>query len=329
MNHYQHIDPSMRQFLEELVKHPAPPLSELTLEQARSTLQNAQEPPPKLAGISVHGQVIPVGAFRQLKVEIVQPEEVTKPLPVVLLFHGGGWVLGDHRTHRRLAADLAVASQAAVVSVDFPRSPEARFPTALEECYAAIQYLAEHGQERNLDRSNMAVAGDSAGGNLATALCLLAAERGGPVLRAQVLLYPTTDANFDTPSYREFGQGYFLTKEDMQWFWDQYIPDHRLRIQAHASPLHASLTRLRQLPPAFIAVAEFDVLREEGEAYAHKLIEAGVEVTAVRVLGAIHGFATLNAFSSSAPTRSLLQAAGLFLRQHLQREGKHHASHAA
>jgi acetyl esterase len=246
-----------------------------------------------------------------------------------MLFHGGGWVLGDHGTHRRLAAALAIQSHSAVITVDFHRSPEARFPIALEECYAATKHIAEHGHEWNLDSSTIAVAGDSAGGNLAAVLCVLAEERGGPSIRAQVLLYPTTNGDFETSSYRQFGAGYSLTKEDMQWFWDQYIPDHNLRMQAHASPLHTSIARLQRLPPAFIAVAEFDVLRDEGEEYAHKLIEAGVEVTAVRVLGTIHGFATLNAFASGAPTRSVLQAAGGFLKHHLQGDLKHHAIHAA
>jgi acetyl esterase len=224
MNHYKQINPSVRQFLKELAQDPAPPLSALTLDQARGKLKHEQEPQPKLLDVSVHDYVIPVSTFRQVKIEIVQPDETAKPLPVVMFFHGGGWVLGDHSTHRRLAADLAIQSHSAVITVDFHRSPEVRFPIALEDCYAATQYIAEHGHEWKLDSSTIAVAGDSAGGNLATVVCLLAAARGGPAIRAQVLLYPTTDANFDTFSYRQFSDGYFLTKEDMKWFGTSTFP---------------------------------------------------------------------------------------------------------
>ena len=197
-------------------------------------------------------------------------------LPVVMYFHGGGWILGDKITHDRLIREIANGSDAAVVFVNYTPSPEAQYPVPLEEAYTATKYIAENGSKFNLDTSKIVVVGDSVGGNMATAVTMMAKERGGPDILFQLLFYPVTDSNFDTDSYNELATKHWLTKEAMKWFWDNYLPDKDLRNEPTASPLQASLDQLSELPPAMIINGEYDVLRDEGTAYAHKLNEAGV-----------------------------------------------------
>jgi acetyl esterase len=204
-----------------------------------------------------------------------------------------------------------------VVFPDYSLSPEAKYPTALEECYAVASWVAHHGAGHGLDPGRMAVAGDSVGGTMAIAVSMLAAERHGAAFRQQVLFYPVTDASFDTGSYQEFATGYFLRRDAMQWFWDQYIPDPAQRSQATASPLRATLRELASLPLTLVITAEADVLRDEGEAFASRLREAGVPVTAVRFQGIIHDFVMLNALSETQAARAALILATGVLRQSL------------
>jgi acetyl esterase len=231
-----------------------------------------------------------------------------------MYFHGGGWVLNDQETYDRLIREVANGAEAAVVFVNYTRSPEGRYPVAVEEAYAATQWGATNGVTLGLDTERLAVAGDSSGGNLATVVALLAKERGGPALACQVLFYPTVDADFDTDSYQQFAGGPFLTRNAMKWFWDQYAPDVARRAEPTASPLRASVDQLRGLPPALIMTAEFDVLRDEGEAYARRLGEAGVPVTAVRYLGTIHAFTVLNALANTPAARAAIAQASSVLR---------------
>jgi acetyl esterase len=242
-------------------------------------------------------------------VRIVRPEGNTGALPVLIYFHGGGWALGDKETHDRLIREIAIGANAAVVFVDYSRSPEARFPVAIEEAYAATKWVAENGKTINVDSSRLAVAGNSVGGNMSAAVTLLAKERGGPKINFQALFYPVTDADFDTPSYRQFAEGYFLTREAMKWFWNHYAPDVASRNQPTASPLRASADQFRGLPPALVITGECDVLRDEGEAYARKLTEAGVPVTATRYPGIIHDFVMLNAVTDTAAARGAIAQA--------------------
>jgi acetyl esterase len=231
-----------------------------------------------------------------------------------MYFHGGGWVLGDAATHDRLLRELVNATQSTIVFVNYDRSPEAKFPIALEQAYSATAWVAKHGATIGVDPSRLAVVGDSVGGNLATAVAFLAKERHGPRLCLQVLFYPATDANLDNASYRQFGDGrYWLSKAGMQWFWDSYVAADQ-RQDPTVAPLQASLEQLRGLPPALIITAENDVLRSEGEAYVHKLIEAGVIVTATRYLGAIHDFVMLNALTGTLATRAAIAQASAALR---------------
>ncbi|MFI1506064.1 alpha/beta hydrolase [Streptomyces sp. NPDC020597] len=235
------------------------------------------------------------GPTGTVRVRVVRPAGVEGVLPVVLYIHGAGWVFGNAHTHDRLVRELAVGAGAAVVFPEYDLSPEARYPVAIEQNFAVARWIVEQGASKDLDGARIAVAGDSVGGNMAAALTLMAKERGGVPLVQQVLFYPVTDAAFDTGSYHQFAEGYFLRRDAMQWFWDQYTTDESERAQITASPLRATPEQLKDLPPALVITGEADVLRDEGEAYGNKLREAGVPVTAVRFQGVIHDFVMLNA----------------------------------
>ncbi|MFF4323680.1 alpha/beta hydrolase [Streptomyces sp. NPDC001568] len=248
------------------------------------------------------------GPTGEVRTRIVRPRGATGPLPVVLYIHGAGWVFGNAHTHDRLVRELAVGAGAAVVFPEYDLSPEARYPVAIEQNYAVAQWVVREGRTKDLDGTRVAVAGDSVGGNMSAALTLMAKERGDVRIAHQVLFYPVTDAAFDTGSYRQFAEGYFLRREAMQWFWDQYTTDEAERARSTASPLRAGAEELTGLPPALVITAEADVLRDEGEAYAARLRAAGVPVTALRVQGVIHDFVMLNALRE---TRGAELAIGL------------------
>ncbi|MFK0115195.1 alpha/beta hydrolase [Streptomyces sp. NPDC090994] len=235
------------------------------------------------------------GPTGSVRARIVRPAGAGGTLPVILYIHGAGWVFGNAHTHDRLVRELAVGAGAAVVFPEYDLSPEARYPVAIEQNYAVARWIVTEGAAHDLDAARLAVAGDSVGGNMSAALTLMAKERGDVPLVQQVLFYPVTDASFDTGSYHQFATGYFLRRDGMQWFWDQYTTDEAERAQITASPLRATTEQLTGLPPALVITAEADVLRDEGEAYAAKLREAGVPVTALRVEGVIHDFVMLNA----------------------------------
>lgn len=246
-------------------------------------------------------------------VTIFRPDGVNGPLPVVVYIHGAGWVFGNDHTHDRLARELAAGVGAAVLFPNYSRSPEAKYPTAITENYAVARWLVEHGAEHGLDSTRIAVAGDSVGANMAASLTLTAKERGDVPILGQVLFYPVTDAAFDTGSYHQFAEGYFLRRDAMKWFWDQYTTDEAQRAEITASPLRATLEQLAGLPPALVIVAEADVLRDEGEAFANKLRAAGVPVTAVRYQGIIHDFVMLNALRATHAAKAAIRQATDFL----------------
>ncbi|MFF2198437.1 alpha/beta hydrolase [Streptomyces sp. NPDC058157] len=260
---------------------------------------------------------VPGGPTGQVRTRIVRPHGATGPLPVILYVHGAGWVFGDARTHDRLVRELAVGAGAAVVFPDYDRSPEARYPVAIEQNYAVARWITTDGAAHGLDPARIAVAGDSVGGNMSAALTLMAKERGDVRLLAQVLFYPVTDASFDTGSYEEFAEGYFLRRDAMRWFWDQYTTDPVERARPTASPLRATAEQLTGLPPALVITAEADVLRDEGEAYASRLREAGVPVTALRVLGTLHDFVMLDALRDTRAARLAVGLAADTLREAL------------
>lgn len=298
------LEPATRAFVENVNKQGGTPIYELSPKDARKVLSDLQAAEVAKLPADIEDLNIPTGPGGQVSIRIIRPKGNKENLPAVMYFHGGGWVLGGKDTHDRLVREIACGANAAVVFVNFTPSPDAKYPTPIEEAYTATKYIAENGKDFNLDTSRLVLAGDSVGGNMVAAVLLLAKERGGPKISYQVLFYPVTDANFDTSSYQQFATGIWLTREAMKWFWDNYLPDEEARKQPTASPLQASIDQLKGQPPALIITDENDVLRDEGEAYAHKLIQAGVNVTAVRYLGTIHDFVMLNALAGTPATCS-------------------------
>jgi acetyl esterase len=287
------------------------PIHTLSPIDARTVLERVQSAPVGKPSAQIEDIAFPVGPTGSVPLRIVRPVGTTEVLPVVLYFHGGGWILGGRDTHDRLVKEIAVGAKAAVVFVDYARAPEARYPVAIEQAYAATRYAVDHGVSLRIDPLRLAVAGDSVGGNMAAAVTLMARQRRGPKIAFQVLFYPVTDAGFDTPSYSRFADGPWLTKRAMQWFWDAYLPDPAARNQPTATPLNASLDQLAGLPEALVIVDENDVLRDEGEAYARKLSNAGVRVTSTRYNGTIHDFVMLNALADTPAARgAVAQAVG-------------------
>ena len=272
-----------------------PYLFDLGPQKGRQTVDEVQSGEIARPDVDITDTIVPGGPSGAVSVRILRPRGTTGPLPVIVYLHGAGWVFGNAHTHDRLIRELADGANAAVVFPNYSLSPEAKYPTAIEESYAAATWVARLGAEQNLDPTRIAIAGDSVGGNMSAALTLLAKQRGDVSFVQQVLFYPVTDANFDTHSYHQFAEGYFLRRDAMQWFWDQYTTDPAQRAEITASPLRASLDDLAGLPPALVITAEADVLRDEGEAYASKLRAAGVPVNAVRYQGIIHDFVMLNA----------------------------------
>ena len=303
------LEPTTQAFVDFLSAQKGKPIYELSYKDARKVLEDAQAKPVAKLPADIEDKVLPVGPTGEVSVRIFRPPNSKAPLPAVMYFHGGGWVLGSKDTHDRLLRDLTNGAQAAFVFVNYTPSPEAQFPVPIEQDYAATKYIAEHGSDFGLDPSRLAVAGDSVGGNMVAVITQLAKERKGPAIRYQVLFYPVTDARMNTASYSEFANGPWLTKPAMEWFWNAYAPNKDDRKKTAASPLSATVEQLKGLPPALVIVDENDVLRDEGEAYARKLIEAGVEVTAVRVLATHHDFAMLNALAGTPACKAAVQQA--------------------
>ena len=298
-----------------------PYLFDLGPETGRKTVDEVQSGEIPKPDVSEEWVTVPAPTG-DVRVRIVTPPKATGPgaagpLPVIIYIHGAGWVFGDAHTHDRLVRELAAGVNAAVVFPDYSLSPEARYPAAIEQNYATARWIIENGAARGLDTSRIAVAGDSVGGNMAAALTLQAKERGDVPLAAQVLFYPVTDASFDTDSYHQFAEGYFLRRDAMQWFWDQYTTDPAERAQITASPLRATTGQLSGLPQALVITGEADVLRDEGEAYAAKLRQAGVPVTAARYQGIIHDFVMLNALRGTHAATAAIAQAIAFLRDAL------------
>jgi acetyl esterase/lipase len=252
-----------------------------------------------------------------LKLNVVRPLRAKGDLPVFVFVHGGGWVLGDYPTHRRLVRDLVVESGCAAAFVNYTPSPEAHYPQAINEIYAATRWVATHGREIGVDGDRLGIVGNSAGGNMAGATSLMAREQNGPAIKIQILMWPATDASFTEQSYQEFGADRFLTVPLMKWSWDQYTMDLGARKEIHASLLNASIEQLKGLPPTLIQVAENDILRDEGEAFGRKLQLAGVKVTTVRYNGMIHDWGMVNGLAGEPATGSLIRHAASELRHYL------------
>ncbi len=306
------LEPAAQEFADATATPPF--LYELGPEGARKVLDDVQAAPIDKLDVDERWVTVPC-EDGDVAVRIVTPPAAHGPLPVVLYIHGGGWVLGNAATHDRLVRELAVGAHAAVAFVEYDRSPEARYPVAIEQAYATAQWITERGAGEGLDAARMAVAGDSVGGDMAAAVAIMAKQRGDVTFIHQSLYYPVTDAAQDTSSYREFAEGPFLTAKSMAWFWDCYLPDAATRSEITASPLRATVDDLRDLPPALVIVDENDVLRDEGEAYARKLTAAGVRTTSVRFNGIIHDFMMLNPLRGTAATTAAVELAVHTLRK--------------
>jgi acetyl esterase/lipase len=307
------LEPAAQKFADKAAQPPY--LHDLGPSKGRTTIDDVQSDDSDLSPADIEELKIPGGPSGQVSLRIVRPQNAPATLPVVLYIHGAGWVFGNGHTHNRLTRQLAVGAQAAVVFPVFSLSPEAKYPTAIEEIYAVTTWLAEHGTEHGLDAERVAIAGDGTGGNMAAAVSLLTKTRAGPKFVQQVLFYPVTDANFDTESYQRFATGYGLSRDNMKWYWDQYTTDPGQRTEITASPLRATKDQLTGLPPALVITGDADVLRDEGEAYASNLRQAGVRVTAVRFEGMIHDFVMLNALANTQAAHGAMVLANNILRE--------------
>ena len=310
------IDRRSRAFLSDLNRDSSP-FWELPGEEPRNVVTALQNRTPvDMTGIEVDERRLTV-ADRTVALYVVRPEGARSPVPAFMFFHGAVWIAGNFENHKRLVRDLVVGSQAAAVFVEYTPVPDARFPVQINEAYESTVWVSENGADIGLKSDKLAVCGNSVGGNMAAAVTLMAHDKGGANIAFQELLWPALDTDLDTESYRAYGEGRFLPRAFMQYGWDHYAPDPEDRKHRYAAPLQATIEQLRGLPPTLIQTAENDVLRAEGEAYARKLDEAGVDVTCVRYNGAIHEFALLNALLEVPSTRAALRQAAAELARHL------------
>jgi acetyl esterase len=314
-------DPNLTSAVKDFLKvvNSGPPLETMPPYAARKVLVNAQASVKvDLSGIDVVEKTITSEGYT-VKLHIIRPTGVKEKLPVFIYIHGGGWVLGEFPTHERMIRDLVVLTGAVAVHVDYTQTPDAAFPQAINEIYSATKWVAEHGEEINVDGKRLAVVGNSVGGNMTAVTTLMAKAKHGPEIKFQVMMWPIVDCDFETASYKEFGTGgYYLSAATMKWMYDMYIKDPAKRRDIYASPLRATIEQLKGLPPALIAVDESDILRDEGEAYGRKLEKAGVNVTTVRYDGVVHDFGLLNGLAEIPQTRSLLLQVAAELKHHLK-----------
>jgi acetyl esterase/lipase len=311
-----HLDMGTKSFL-KILNAGGPPVESLSKEEARQVLIDAQASVKvNLTGIDVSEKTITKDGYT-VRLNIVRPEGSTRTLPVFIFIHGGGWILGDFQTHQRMVRDLVVRSGYAAVFVNYTPSPEAHYPQAINEIYAATKWVADNGNEINVDGKNLAIVGNSVGGNMANAVSLMAKEKKGPEIKLQILMWPVADANFETESFKRYGEQRFLTTSLLKWMFDQYTTDQKEREEIYISPSHATVDQLKGLPPTLIQVAENDILTNGSESYGRKLDEAGVKATTVRYNGVIHDFGLLNGLAELPATKSLFNQAAAELKKYL------------
>ena len=307
------LEPTTQRFIDSLAG--SPPLSTLSPHAAHQVLTDLQAKPVAMRPAEIEDTTWPVGPTGSTRIRIVRPVGARETLPLLFYTHGGGWVLGDTITHERLVRELAEGVNATVVFVDYINSPDAQYPTQNEQAYAALLYAVEHARELRVDPNRLLIVGDSVGGNMAAVITLLAKERRGPRIRYQVLLYPVTDYRTDNASYRKFANGPWLTAQTMQWMFD--LQGYTGNEGSEAFPLRATIEQLRGLPDALI-ITDDDILQDEGEAYAAKLSQAGVRVTAVRYNQTIHDFAMLNPLTDTPAVRGAVAQTVAALKSALQ-----------
>ena len=311
------LDHGTKEFLKALNTSGGPALETLSKEDARKVLIGAQASVKvDLSGIEESEKTINTDGY-EIKLNIVRPEGVKEELPVFMFIHGGGWILGDYPTHQRLVRDLVVRSGAVAVFVNYTPSPEAQYPVAINEIYAVTKWVYQNSSEINVDANRLAIVGNSVGGNMSAVTTLRAKDDSSLDIKAQILLWPVTDATFSQESYKSYAKDRFLTTNIMKWMWDQYTTNAKERASIYTSPLQASIDQLKGVAPAVIVVAENDILRDEAEAYGRKLDQAGVEVSTVRFNGTIHDFGLLNVLADLPSTKSMLDFAGNQIRKYL------------
>ncbi len=312
-----HLNTTTKRYL-KVLNSGGVPVESLSKEDARKVLEDVQSSVKSdVSGIDESEKSIPTD-YSQIKVNVVRPMEVKGKLPVFVFIHGGGWILGDYPTHRRMVRDLVVESGYAALFINYTPSPEAKYPQAINELYAAIKWIESNGDALGVNSKQMAIVGNSVGGNMAAVMGLMAKDKKGPDIKLLVLLWPVTDVNFDTGSYKMYGEQRFLTTSLMKWMFDQYTTDNKQRKELYHSPLQASVDELKGLPPTLIITAENDILRDEGEAFGRKLDEAGVQVTTIRYNGVIHDFGLLNGFAEMPETKSMFTYVAAELKKHLK-----------
>lgn len=297
------LDKITKEFVENLESMDSKPLYEMTPDEARNFLLDIQRKNHTDIDADVTDIIIPTDNAGDVDVRFISPKNSSEILPLIIYIHGGGWILGDKESHDMLTRKLANCTNSVVAFVNYSRSPEAAYPVAINQIYGVLEYLYKRSDDFSIDPDTIAVAGDSAGANMAAVIALKSKKENGPKITFQALLYPVTDAAMNTESYVQFENGPWLTKKAMEWFWDSYIPDKSAREDIYVSPLMADISELKNLPPALIIVDENDVLRDEGEAYARKLDDAGVDVMSIRINNTHHDFLMLNALWSSNPTQ--------------------------
>lgn len=287
-----------------------PLIGTLPVEEERARMQAGQS-----ATIAEYAVIVEENRTSACPVHLIRPIGAESPTPVIFFLHGGGWVLGDLRTHTRLVCELALRTRSVVAFVEYPRAPEHQFPAPLEACIAAVGEILAKAELLQLDRSRFAIAGDSSGGNLTAVLILSAIERMLPIPACQVLLYPVTDHRCAAPSYREFRTNPNLSQFTMKWFWDNYLPEKSLSSNPYVSPLFATDDVLARFPSTLVVTCEYDVLRDEGERFAARLRRANVDVTAVRWLSSLHGFLVTESLSASASAQACLDMVAQYIRR--------------
>lgn len=311
-----HLDKEVKKYL--TVLNQGASVETLSKEDARNILRTVQaDVDVDMSGIEESEKIVPNKEY-PVRLTIVRPKGVTKVLAAFIFIHGGGWVLGDYETHKRLVRDLVVESGCVAIFVNYTASPEAKYPQAIHEIYTATKWVAEYGDEIDVDGNQLAIIGNSAGGNMAVAVNLLAKKNKEQLTKLQVLLWPVTNTDFETDSYKMYSEQRFLTTSMMKWMFDQYSTDSKQRNEIYFSPLLASIEELEDMPPTIIQVAENDILRDEGEALGRRLDEAGVDVTTIRYNGVIHDFGLLNGFATLPQVRSLITYTTSMLKYYLK-----------
>ncbi|CAN7667280.1 alpha/beta hydrolase [Caballeronia sp. LjRoot34] len=310
------LDPTVRQFLIPLNKDPSPfwELPQPKPQEVVTGLQN--QTPVDMSGVTISEQSLTVDG-RTIKLFIVKPDHIEGHPGVILFIHGAVWIAGNFENHKRLVRDLVVESGQPAVFPEITNLPEGKYPVPLNQAYATLEWITSHASEFGADPQRIAVAGNSVGGEMTAALNLMDKDRKGPKISYQVLLWPATNAGVDTCSYEEYANGRFLSRAFMQYGWDRYAPTEKDRENPYVSPLRASTAELQGLPPTLVITEENDVLRDEGEAYAHRLQDAGVPTVFVRYNGTIHDFGLLNALADLPTTRTAIRQVADGIREHI------------